>query len=211
MKWQHDSALLPIDCFAYHFEVKKAAARAPFKKSKQTQLPSLALWQGEKPFASLWWQVSDEGLHFRIEVNKPCEKVSFPYLERGDGIELFLDTRDNKKSKVVSQYCHHFAVLPEAQEGKQVFDITKPHVYHMREKVDTELCVCKTELGNRSYTLELFFPKGMLYGYDVVSFDRLGFTYKIHGLNRPAQYFNLRGDEYNIAHHPHLWGSFLIK
>ncbi|PCI77774.1 hypothetical protein COB21_02570 [Candidatus Aerophobetes bacterium] len=211
MKWNQDTSIAPLDCFAFDFVKKRSKAAAPLKAEKAQVLPSMDVFEKEKDFAKLWWSVSSDGIRVLIDVDKPLEKVFFPHQERGDSVELFIDTRDNKNSKVVTQYCHHFVILPEEKEEKSVFEVTRFHVYHTREFVDTSLSELKKEIKKKRYKLSLFLPKQMLFGFDLENYTRIGFTYRINGFNKEPQHFVLSGEKYNIAAHPHLWGSFLIK
>lgn len=211
MRWDHDVSVRPLDCFAFDFEQKRSKEEEIIKAGKGSMLPSLSWLSEESDFATFWWRVAEEGVRFVIEVDKPVEKVILPQFDRGDSIELFIDTRDNKASKLITQYCHHFVVLPQPQEATHLLEVTRFHVYHKRERVDTSVCKVSVTEQKKKYKVELFLPKSALFGYDLSSYNKLGFTYKVNGFNRDSQYFVLSGRHYNIASHPHLWGSFLIK
>ena len=98
--------LFPADFFSYNIEIGQAA----------TELPDLSDLLDEESFASLSLSWSPEGVFGLFHIKKPLEASSFPDYMKGDAIELFIDTRDNKKSGFASRFCHQFVFL-----GKEDF------------------------------------------------------------------------------------------
>ena len=75
--------------------------------------------------AKFIWDGIEEGIELQVVVNQPVQECFYPDVSRGDGIELFFDTRDVKTSGYNTRFCHHFFFLPEAVDGHQAGELTR--------------------------------------------------------------------------------------
>lgn len=66
----------------------------------------------------------------------------------------------------------------------------------------------KTE--KNSYWMSIEIPSDCLFGYDPLSFSKIGFTYKINRASGPSQHFAVTTDEYVIEQHPATWGTLKL-
>lgn len=140
----------------------------------------------------------------------------FPFIEsneseprKGDSIELFFDTRDNKEAQTASRFCHHFVFFPAGKKGKE---ITRFRLEDRHDFCDPNALKVESTFSSKNYTMKIFIPSYCLYGYDPIQFQRLGFSFQV---NRTKDldpiYFNILPQEYSIEKNPSLWASLQIE
>lgn len=173
-------------------------------------LPSSQGLTGEENFAKLAMGWHEEGIGVHLQVNQPATRSFYPELGRGDGIELFFDTRDLKSAGFNTRFCHHFFFLPQPVEG-----ISKGEKTHFRTEDSHPLCDpqalhCQVQLRKKEYTMKIFIPAQCLYGYDPKQFDRIGFTYRMHRFGGAPQHFAAVSTDFQIEQQPSLWASIKL-
>ena len=179
---------------------------------KKRLIPSTHVLTQEQSFAKIAFGWHENGLSFLVQVESPIVKSVFPKVEKGDSVELFIDTRDLKTAGFNTRFCHHFFFLPQEVEGNVKGEIT-----HFRTEDRHDLCHSNdlqliTTLRKEGYQMEIFIPASCLYGYDPKQFDRIGFTYRINRASRESQHFSVISRDYQIDQQPSLWASIkLIK
>ncbi|MBS0629707.1 MAG: hypothetical protein JSS30_05720 [Verrucomicrobia bacterium] len=189
------SPILPIDFFNTQIdlhEVEKGELK------KKHLLPDFSDLLAEDHFADVSMGWEQKGLHFAIEVH-------YPFAE-GDGVELFIDTRDLKTAGFVTRFCHHFLI-----EGTTAQEITTFRTDDKHELCNSSLIEVKGNFPKKNYSLHIFIPAECLHGYDPTSFDRLGFAYRINRDEGNRQHFSLSSDYFAIEKEPSLWSSLLFK
>lgn len=175
-------------------------------------LPDTSALCSEVSFAQIAMGWSDDGLELYAEINRPFRRACFPDVERGDSLEVFIDTRDVKTSGFNTRFCHHFYFLAEAIDGQQAGEITRFRTEDMHPHCDPKELKVKSICKVSSYSFNIFIPNHCLYGYDPGQFGRLGFTYRVNQAGGFAQHFTVTTDDYQIDQHPSLWGSLrLVK
>lgn len=178
-------------------------------------LPSFSSFFGEVPFAKVAMGYSDEGIYVDVISESRIPKVAFPDFQNGDSVELFFDTRDMKNANGIHRFCHHFFFLTNIFEYEgdkvQCGEITRFRGEEKHELADPDvLLVTCDEKWKGGYVMHIFIPKEVLFGYDPVSFPRLGFTYRINRVGKP-QYFSTSAEEYPIEKQPALWATLEYK
>lgn len=164
----------------------------------------------EDSFAEIALGWCQEGIEGFVYVKHPFKQAFYPSVERGDSIELFIDTRDVKTATFNTRFCHHFFFLAEGVDGKFTGEIT-----HFRTEDVHPLCSAadlkvKSECTAKSYTLHFFIPSSCLFGYDPDQFNRMGFSYRINRYGSPPQHFSVVSDDYQIDQQPSLWASLKL-
>lgn len=178
---------------------------------KKHLLPSLDSFYEEPPFAEVAMGWNEEGICVTVAASHaPIIKSDW---RAGDAVELFFDTRDIKNSNLVHKFCHHFYFLPVLQQGENIVEageITRFHGEEGHTLADPKKfrLFCERKKG---YKLSIFIPAEQLFGYDPLTFDRLGFTYRINRSKGGAQYFSLSQEEFTIEKHPSLWASLKLE
>lgn len=175
-------------------------------------LPDFSHLCGEISFAEVAMGWNEEGIELLVRVDKPFRSTSYPQVDRGDGIEIFIDTRDVKTSGFNTRFCHHFFFLPESIDGHAAGEITRFRTEDVHELCDAQDLKVNPTLKKDSYSLAIFIPSQCLNGYDPAQFDRLGFTYRVNRPDGYPQHFSATTDDYQIEQQPSLWGTLkLVK
>lgn len=180
-------------------------------QAQKMLLPDTSELCSEESFAevSLGW--NEEGLEFFIRVNRPFKRAFYPEVERGDSVELFIDTRDVKTSGFNTRFCHHFFFLAEGVEGHFAGEITKFRTEDVHPLCDSSELKVKSLVQSSGYVLNIFIPSHCLNGYDPEQFNRLGFSYRINQADGFPQHFTVVSEDFPIEQQPSLWGSLKLK
>jgi hypothetical protein len=174
-------------------------------------LPSTSWLSGEDSFASVMMAWELLGLHFQINVNGPFTDAFYPEIERGDAVEIFIDTRGLKTASFNTKFCHHFFFLPQAINGIQAGEITHFRTDDAHDRCSPDDLKITSDILKKKYVLKIFIPSHCLYGYDPESFDNLGFTYRIHRWGNRPQHFSAVTEEYALENQPALWASVKLE
>lgn len=202
-------ALAPLDFFALEGELNYVKASPSLKEMrKKFLLPDMSPFLAEEKFAEVALAWSESGIYICIFVDRPFEEASYPRFNEGDAVELFFDTRDLKTAGFATRFCHRFVFLPQPVQGISAQEIT-----HFRTEDTHPLCdpadlQITSEIGKKDYSMQIFIPAHALHGYDPASFEKIGFTYRIHRAKGAPQHFALSSQHFSIEQHPRLWASF---
>jgi hypothetical protein len=199
-------ALTPLDFFNFSCEVPHVQN---FRKTMQ--LPDTSELLAEEHFAevSLGW--NEQELLIKAVINKPFEETFFPNVTEGDCLELFFDTRDVKTAGFTNRFCHHFVILPQEVQGIRAHEITRFRTEDTHPLCDPAEIHSESSFRSTSYELTVKIPAHCLYGYDPVSFRRLGFNYRINRYKGPAQHFSVSSHTCTIEQHASLWASLQLS
>lgn len=203
-------SLAPVNFFALSCDCHFLAKKNSYPPFSTHSLPSTSRLCHEYSFTKVAVGWNQEGLFFQIHVSQPYTKSSFPDVQKGDSIELFIDTRDVKSSGFNTRFCHHFYFLPKPADDHQCGEITHFRTEDSHPLCDPKQLVCQSQFGSNDYTTKIFIPSQCLYGYDPKQFDRLGFTYRINRTSGKSQHFSVSSHEYQIDQQPSLWSSMKL-
>jgi hypothetical protein len=195
-------ALAPLEFFSIEGELRYS------KSGRTSKLPDMSEWLAEEGFAEVAAGWNETGIFLTVSVDKPFEEAFYPKFSEGDAVELFFDTRDLKTAGFATRFCHQFVFLPQPVLGIQAQEIT-----HFRTEDTHPLCDAAdlsvtSKIGKKDYEMQIFIPSHCLHGFDPVSFERIGFTYRIHRYKGPRQHFALSSQHFSLEQHPRLWASF---
>jgi hypothetical protein len=209
---QEPLSLNPLHFFAISCDCRYLPIKERFPSLSSYSLPTTQPLTGEEAFAKIAMGWNEEGLAWQIEVNEPVSQCTYPKVDAGDSVELFIDTRDIKTSGFNTRFCHYFFFLPEAMEGISAGEKTHFRTEDSHPLCDSKDLVLETAVKRKFYTMKIFIPSHCLHGYDPKQFDRLGFTYRINRQGGEPQHFSVLSKEYQIDQQPSLWGSLkLVK
>lgn len=185
--------------------------QVPLSYKKKTLLPQPLLEKGEKQFVKVFGSWEEEGLYFTFEIQTPSVDVSYPDYQKGDSIELFLDTRDRKDQNFVHRFVHHFVFFPFPNRDHYAKEVTRFRSDDMHPLCDPTLIDLTSQIKKEGYHLSVFLPAAILYGYDPMRFEKIGFNYRINTSMGMQQYFALTNDEYRLEQSPSLWASMVFE
>lgn len=204
-------SLAPLEFFSIssHLYFSKSPLPSNIMRSR-FMLPDTSEWLGEDHFADVAAAWNDSGLFVDVFVRKSFEEAFYPRFSEGDAIELFLDTRDLKTAGFITRFCHHFLFLPQAIQGIQAQELTHFRTEEVHPLCDASDLQVSSEFGKDHYALKIFIPAHCLHGYDPFSFNRIGFSYRIHRFKGRPQHFSLSSRHFTIEQHPHFWATFKL-
>lgn len=193
--------IFPADFFCCHVDVFV----------KETVLPDLSIHLAQESFARVSLSWSEDSLKGTVLVKDPLGDSFFPDYQKGDAIEIFIDTRDNKKAGFASKFCHQFVFFPKEIEGSYGREITKFRSEDSHPLCDASLLSVKVELSKESYLLTFTLSKEELYGYDPTELTKLGFAYRIYRGKGKEQCFPFSAKSFDPLQNPSLWASLSLK
>jgi hypothetical protein len=202
---------LNMDCLSL-----PSSNKGPFALSSKNYqkylLPNTSGLTSEDAFAEVALGWNPEGLELYAVVHEPYLRSIYPQIDKGDSLELCIDTRDVKTSGYNTPYCHHFFFLPEPVEGRQAGELTKFRTEDAHELCNSEELIVKSSIKSKEYQMQCFIPASCLHGYDPEQFDRLGMTYRINRANGHSQHFSVVAEDFKFQEQPSLWASLrLVK
>lgn len=208
--------LNPVGFFALGFDCRhlpgssKGDDAYPMPSFPKYALPDTSFLCQDWHFADLAMGWSEDGLGFQIKVSAPPLQSVFPAIEKGDSVELFIDTRDLKSAGFNTRFCHHFFFLPQAIEGNIAGEITRFRTEDTHPLCEASDLFLNAKIESREYRMKIFIPAKCLHGYDPKQFDRLGFTYRINRYGGAPQHFSVVTAEYPVDQQPALWSSIRL-
>lgn len=202
-------AFSPVQFFGVSAEC--LLTRGILKPDKEHLLPSTSDLLGEVSFADVYAGWNVDKLSFYIHVHSPFQKIGEPDFRKGDCVELFIDTRDLKTKGAISKFCHHFVFFPALSQNFYGRELTRFRSDDMHRLCHPEDLQVAAHIDNDSYRLSIEIPNTCLFGYDPLSFSRIGFTYRINRADGPAQHFAVSSEEYAIEQHPATWGTLNLQ
>lgn len=204
--------LTPVNFFSLEFDCFYLPREFAGKKLNEPAytLPDTSKLCLEEAFAKLSMGWNEEGLYFLCLVNTPFRDAFYPAINRGDSLELFIDTRAVKKTGFCDKFCHHFFFLPKEVDGMKAGEITRFRGDDSHEICNSKELHLESDIHKRGYSLKIFIPSYCLHGYDPVECDRLRFTYRINRCDGAPQHFSATSDEYAIEQYPSLWSRVAL-
>jgi hypothetical protein len=202
---QQEENLNPVSFFALQTDCQKK--KGSKRLGEEYLLPCTTQITGDEAFASVRAGWSEKNLSFLITVKKTLDRSVFPRIEKGDAVELFIDTRDVKTSGHNTRFCHHFFFLPEVVDGTQCGELTHFRGDDRHDLCDPALLSVTVASARKSYEMEVEIPAECLVGYDPKQFTRFGFTYRVHRTNGEPLHFSAHSREFQIEEQPSLWAT----
>jgi hypothetical protein len=199
-------SLTPVHFFSLSLSFPRLPKEHKGSIAQWASLPDLAGLSAEESVARVSAAWGDQGLLFELQVDGSFDHPSYPELEEGDCLELFIDTRNLKSVGFNHRFCHHFYFLPVAVDGApRAAEVTRFRTEDSHEHCDpTELRVVDLKKSH----WQLWIPKKCLVGYDPQQFDQIGFTYRLNRwAKKSRQHFAVHSREYAIDQLPGLWSN----
>ncbi len=203
--------LLPVDFFSYSFSIPYASDLASIPHEKMGEVPDISNLLDETKFGSVSLAWSEEGIAGKALIKKKFEGSFFPDYTKGDSLEIFIDTRDHKKSRFASRFCHHYVFLAGEVNGIQAEEVSRfrsEDTHPLCSSLDLKVS-CRVD--DQSYELCFMIQESALHGYDPSQFSRIGFAYKINRVKGKSQHFPCSSKRFELFEHPSLWSSITLS
>ncbi len=173
------------------------------------RIPDLTALDGDVAFADLFMAWNETGLYFAVRVEGSRADVLPRQPLKGDGLQIWIDTRDVRDAHRASRYCHHFYFLPKGTGrggrspiGKQM-RIRRARSYG--RLCDPQILRVASTVLDSGYRMEIHLPPEALIGFDPEENNRLGFTYLLRDGKGGRQYWTA-DDPLPVSYDPSLWG-----
>lgn len=126
----------------------------------------------------------------------------------GDGLHLWIDTRNTQGAHRASRFCHRFALLPAVGRGRSakpaLRSVEIPRARESAPPSDLSLIRVASEVARDGYRIEVWFPAETLHGFDPESSPRLGFHAVVKDSELGDRSLTV-GDEFPTDHDPSQW------
>jgi hypothetical protein len=165
---------------------------------------------------ALWHEVrvawNAHGLGISVEVHGKRRAVAAHVgsPEVGDGIDLWIDTRDTRDVHRATRFCHHFQLRLAPRAGGEL-GVRIENVAIHRAMGSPGSAVSARHHARAwpkvgGWLLEWFLPAEGLSGYDPEINRRLGICYEVRDAERGSAFLTV-GREFPIAEDPSLWST----
>jgi hypothetical protein len=202
--------------FRYAFPVGYAAnmpkAGGRLGLGPEYRLPDLSGMDGAKSFGDLRLAWNESGLGIQLEVtgkrSSPRPAGSNP--AAGDGLQVWLDTRNTQNIHRAGRYCHRFFLGPVGRGPRllsptaRLISIPRAREEPPQDAADGVALV--SEITSKGYTLDAWFPVRTLQGFDPVAFPKLGFYFALHDQEHGTRTLTV-GEEFPYDADPSLWST----
>lgn len=144
-------------------------------------------------------------------------RIVFPYtslktdplaFEKGDAVELFIDTKNLKNVKTTHRFIHHFCFFPERIDGVWGKEITRFRTEDRHLLADPAALEVNVVQENKKSFFDIRIPSKCLHGYVGEANTAIGFTYRIRSIERGVQTY---GGSTAIFDAPYLWPSLILR
>ncbi len=176
---------------------------------KVTSLPNMGPYLEEPSFAEVKIGLKKRGLAFKVEVHQPFKNSFFPDVEKGDGFELFIDTRDSS-STFLGRYSHHFIFLPKEVDGRSASEVTRFKTHDRHPLASIEDLEVKSHFTLKGYSMDIYISENSLFGYDPSEYRRLKLAYILHRGGESPMHFPVSQESYRLREFPLLWAPCII-
>ena len=125
----------------------------------------------------------------------------------GEGLTLWIDTRDARTIHRATRFCHRFAfTLRPSRDGLAVQAAQKPIARALADAPSADLSAIATraDVIRGGWRLEAFLPAEVLNGFDPETNRRLGFAYQVSDLEREDRFLTV-GRDFPVGEDPSLW------
>ncbi|MBC8232584.1 hypothetical protein H8E77_23805 [bacterium] len=175
-------------------------------------VPDLMHLKGINPFAKVYFSWDNDNIYLGLSVigkKKPVD-VDAERFWRRDGLEIWLDLRNDKTQRRYSEHCHHFFFLPKGRKTNKELatagECSEPGSSIQENIFDYEEIEVASVIGRREYSLEARIPRGAIPTYEPIEHPAIGFNYHVNDVDRRAQWWSC-GPDFPRHIDPSTWGS----
>jgi hypothetical protein len=171
-------------------------------------VPDLGGLDGKQAFARVYMAWHEKGLYFALDVKgKAGCVVDERRPLRGDGFQVWIDTRDVRTAPRGSRYCHHFCFWPQSGDvtaGGRQFRLRRARA-HARLQDAGRFSVASSSHKD-GYGMEIHIPADAMTGFDPEENNRLGFSYVLKDKTLGRQFWTA-DETLPVSYDPSLWGT----
>ena len=201
------SMVEPVVDVAYGKEVTlEKAMRPPYL------VPDVSHLLVEEPAYKLGMAWAYEGLKIFFRIESKFSGCFFPEVEKGDGVEVFIDTRSIATTSGIHKYCHHFVFLPKEVDGIVAAEVTRFKGDDKHDPASAENFSVESQIKGGKIDMQIIIPEASLFGYNPEESPKIGFACRVHRSNKDAGHFPLSEVDFKLSLSPALWARMrLVK
>lgn len=159
--------------------------------------------------ARIYLAWAPEGLYVAAEIRDSIVKVTDPRnFWTGNCLELFIDTRNDKRPRSFESGDHQFWFVPLIDEGRVYAGQWKRgnEISETRYGLPIEGTVRKIDGG---YIMEFLLPASLLQGFKPQVGAKIGLNINltVRGKHYEREVYWHRQKDWRVLHSPHLWGT----
>jgi len=178
-------------------------------------LPALGEIDDQPEFARVWscWNETGIAIATRVKNKRQPLRCDPKKYWKGDNLRLCIDTRDARKNKRATRYCHQFFFLPTGggtQKNLPVAGLGK--LQHAREQAPQTpggKITIASHVTKTGYALEAIISADGLFGFNPQDHPRLGFYYMLEDTDHGQQHLTI-GDELYWNADPSTWATAVL-
>ena len=177
------------------------------------KMPDLMALDGREAFSDVYAAWNERGLYFAVHVRKAAgANVDRRRPLQGDGMQIWVDTRNVRNVHRASRYCHHFYFLPgtgrlKSRGGQKRIRRARAH----SRQCESSVLQVASDTSGTGYRLEAHLPAKALTGFDPEENRLLGFTYLLQDRRQGRQFWSA-DEPLPVSYDPSLWGTIeLVK
>ena len=220
------SSVIP-QALAFHFEFPVRHLKTVPKKgprlldlSEEFRLPwpgaTLGASEIESPIdLRLAWNTNGLGISYVVSGKQQRPVTAHP--ERpaeGDGLQIWIDTRNTQTIHRANRFCHQFCLLPvgDSKSGARprVHQLPIARAAEDAPQHDPDRFRIWSEVTSRGYALEAWLPADVLNGFDVEVCSQLGFSCVLRDAELGEHSLTV-GTEFPVATDPSLWQTLDLR
>lgn len=184
---------------------------------EHARIDNFAALDEKQNFADVRFAWNDFGIAVQVEVTgkKEAPVGDSDKPSGGDGLRLWIDTRDSRTGHRGTRFCHQFSLFPTGGGA----DKDEPFI--VQQKINRALqdapsaniadVLFRAHRTKGGYRLEAFFPVAALNGYDPAEHPRLGVYYYVRDSELGDQFLSV-GWDFPFGEDPSLWAVLeLVK
>jgi hypothetical protein len=178
---------------------------------ESSTLPDTSALEGTTSWANVRAAWSAAGLAIAVEVTGKLGPITRDPLgaAQGEGLQLWIDTRDTRTVHRATRFCHRFAFSLKVTAGSlSVVVAQKPIARALADAptANLETIATRADLIRGGWRIEAFLPAEALNGFDPETNRRIGFAYQVTDLERDDRFLTV-GRDFPIGEDPSLWAT----
>lgn len=181
------------------------------KLPEHCRLPRVTLSETSTPVGDIRLAWNAEGLAVSADVHGKKMPVGGQTKQptAGDGLQVWIDTRNTQTIHRASRYCHHFCFLPGEKKKSskpQGMELPINRARELRELASSEDLEVRSQHLKDGYRLEAWLPAKVMVGFDPDANPQLGFYYLLQDAELGQQFLTV-GSEFPFAEDPSVWST----
>ncbi|MBE84267.1 MAG: hypothetical protein CME21_17020 [Gemmatimonadetes bacterium] len=180
---------------------------------KANLLPDLMALDGKDTFADVYLGWNAGGVYLGVDAKgAPGLEVQPKRPLNGDGIQIWLDTRDVRDAHRASRFCHHFYFLPTGgrSDGPVAGQARIRRARAQPKPCEPQSITVASRISKKGFRFSAFLPADILTGFEPEDNNRFGFTYLIRDKRLGRQYWTA-DEPLPVAYDPSLWGTVVLS